>query len=159
MEKHEAKEVNWEEQREMLIDFTALQMPKLHQQLTTAYGEEKGQEIYDKIWEMEFQMRSAQVMGKDVGEVLLAEMEIFPKLGWKLWIEKREENGTSYWLEHLQHCPPLAACKKYGLPDPCAIICDAEIKLAEENKIGKWERLKHVPSGDEECCFKIKNFE
>ncbi len=159
MEKYEAKEVNLEEQREMLIDFTALQMPKLHQQLTTAYGEEKGQGIYDKIWEMEFQMRSSQVMGKDIGEVLLAEMGIFPTLGWKLWIEKREENGVPYWLEHLQHCPPLAACRKYGLPDPCAIICDAEIKLAEENKIGKWERLKHVPSGDEECCFKIRNFE
>ena len=100
MEKYEAKEVNLEEQREMLIDFTALQMPKLHQQLTTAYGEEKGQGIYDKIWEMEFQMRSSQVMGKDIGEVLLAEMGIFPTLGWKLWIEKREENGVPYWLEH-----------------------------------------------------------
>ena len=49
---------------------------------------------YDKVWEMEFQMRSAQVIGKDVGEVLLAEMEIFPTLGWKLWIEKQEENGA-----------------------------------------------------------------
>jgi len=36
-----------------------------------------------------------------------------------------------------KHCPPLAACRKYGLPDPCAVVCDAEIKLAEENKVGK----------------------
>ena len=28
MEKYEAKEVMWEEQREMLVDFTALQLPK-----------------------------------------------------------------------------------------------------------------------------------
>ena len=109
MEKHEAKEIPWEEQREMLVDFTALQLPKLHQQLMMAYGEEKGQEIYDKIYEMEFQMRSAQFIGKDVGEVMLAEMEIFPALGWKLWVEKREENGVTYWYEHLEHCPPLAA--------------------------------------------------
>jgi hypothetical protein len=94
-EKYEAKETPWEEQREMLVDFTALQLPKLHQQLMMAYGEEKGQEIYDKIYEMEFQMRSAQFIGKDVGEVMLAEMEIFPALGWKLWVEKREENGVT----------------------------------------------------------------
>jgi hypothetical protein len=137
MEKYEAKEMPWEEQREMLVDFIALQLPKLHQQLMMAYGEEKGQEIYDKIYEMEFQDRSSQFIGKDVGEVMLAEMEIFPALGWKLWVEKREENGVTCWYEHLEHCPPLAACRKYGLPDPCTVVCDAEIKLAEENKVGK----------------------
>jgi len=31
--------------------------------------------------------------------------------------------------------------------------------MGEKYKVGKWERLKHMPSGDEECCFKIKNFE
>ena len=71
-------------------------------------------------------------MEASFAEMLLAEMEIFPTLGWKLWIEKREENGASYWLEHLQHCPPLAAGRKYGLPDPYAIICDAEIICPEQ---------------------------
>ena len=159
MEKYEAKEMPWEEQREMLVDFIALQLPKLHQQLMMAYGEEKGQEVFDKIFEMEFQERSAQFIGKDVGDALLAEMEIFPALGWKLWLEKKEENGVTYWYEHLEHCPPLAACRKYGLPDPCTVVCEAEIKLAEKNKVGKWERLQHIPSGDKECCFKIKNLE
>ena len=103
MEKYEAKEMPWEEQREMLVDFIALQLPKLHQQLMMAYGEEKGQEVFGKIYEMEFQERSAQFIGKDVGDALLAEMEIFPALGWKLWLEKKEENGVTYWYEHLEH--------------------------------------------------------
>ncbi len=159
MEKYESKEVAWEDQRDMLVDFLSLQLPKLHQQLTGAYGEEKGQEIYDKLYEMEFMSRSGHFIGKDVGEVMLAEMEIFPIMGWKLWVEKREEDGVTYWYEHLQNCPPLEACRKYGLSDPCNVVCAPEIKLAEKNKIGKWERLTHLASGDKECLFKIRNFE
>lgn len=158
MDKFYGKEMPWEQQRDLLVEFTALQLPRLYQQLIMAYGEEKGQEIYEKIYEVEWSMRSSQFIGKDVGEVMLAEIDIFPALGWKLWIEKKVENGVTFWYEHLEHCPCLEAARKYKLPDPCPIVCGMDSKLAEKNKVGKWQRLKHIPSGDSECCFKITNF-
>ena len=52
MDKFYGKEMPWEQQRDLLIEFTALQLPKLYQQLVTAYGEEKGKEIYDKCYKI-----------------------------------------------------------------------------------------------------------
>ena len=86
MDKFYGKEMPWEQQKDLLVEFTALQLPRLYQQLIMAYGEEKGREIYEKIYEIEWSMRSSQFVGKDVGEVMLAEIDIFPALGWKLWI-------------------------------------------------------------------------
>jgi len=159
MEKFEAKEIPLQQQCEMMREMIALQLPRLYQQLVAAYGEEQGMEMFLKLYEVQFQDRIAMFAGKDVGEVMMAELGIFPALGWKLYLEKKEEDGTTYWYEHLQNCPPLEACRKYGLPDPCSIVCGPETKLAEQNRIGKWERLRHLAAGDDECLFKICNLD
>lgn len=159
MERFEATEIPLEQQCEMLQEMIALQLPRLYQQLVAVCGEEEGMEMFLKLYEAQFQERIAMFSGKDVGEVMMAELGFFPAMGWKLYVEKREEDGTTYWYEHLQNCPPLEACRKHGLPDPCSIVCAPETKLAEQNRIGKWERLKHLASGDAECLFKICNID
>jgi len=159
MERFDAKEIPMEQKCAMMQEMIALQLPRLYKQLVAAYGEEQGMEMFLKLYEVQFKARSSMFIGKDVGEVMIAELGMFPALGWDLYIEKKEEGGTTYWYEHLQNCPPLEACRKHGLPDPCNIVCAPETKLAEENRIGKWERLKHLASGDKECLFKICNID
>ena len=158
MEKVVGKEIPWEKQKEMLIEMVALKLPFLYQSLVKVYGEKKGQEIYDALFEENFKKRSAQFVGKDIGDIMMTEINMFPATGWTLWVEKKQEGGEPVWYEHIEKCPHLDATRKYKLPDPCPLICDMDCVMGEKYKIGKWERMKHMPTGDSECCFKITRF-
>jgi hypothetical protein len=158
MEKLIGKEKPWEEQRQLLIEMNSLKLPLLYQSLIEVYGEEKGRTIYDELFEANFKKRSKQFVGKDVGDIMIAEIDFFPVTGWKIWIEKKDEAGEPAWYEHLEQCPHLDVTRKRNLPLPCPIICDMDCKMGEKYKVGKWQRLKHMPSGDDECCFKITRF-
>ena len=155
MEKVEGKEIPWEQQRDMLIEMVSLKLPMLYQSLVGVYGEEKGKEIYADIFEENFKKRSAQFAGKEIGDIMMTEIDMFPATGWKIWVEKEDADGQPAWYEHLGKCPHLEATRKYKLPDPCPLICDMDCVMGEKYNIARWERLKHMPSGDSECCFKI----
>jgi hypothetical protein len=155
MDKQMGKEMPWEKQREILIERVALKLPELYRDLIAVYGEDQGKRIYEELFEANFKKRSAQFQGKDIGDIMMAEVDIFPAFGWKIWVEKKEENGEPVWYEHLEKCPHLDACRKYKLPDPCEPICNMDVKMGHKHKVGKWQRLKHMPSGDSECCFRI----
>jgi len=158
MNKKMEKEIPWEKQREMLREVWALKLPQLHQSLVTVYGEEKGRKIYDDLFEANFKIRSKQFEGKDVGDIMMAEIDMLPIFGWKIWIDKKVEDDEPAWYEHLEKCPHLDATTKYKLPVPCEVICEMDAKMGEKHKAAKWERLKHMPSGDNECCFKVTRF-
>ncbi len=155
MEKQTGKEIPWEKQRDMLIEMTALKLPLLYQSLVNVYGEEKGKKIYEDLFEENFKKRAAQFEGKDIGDIMMAEIDMFPATGWKIWVEKKDEEGRPAWYEHLEKCPHLEATRKYKLPDPCPLICDMDCVMGEKYKVAVWERIKHMPAGDSECCFKI----
>lgn len=155
MEKVVGKEMPWEKQKQLLIEMGALKLPLLYQSLVNLYGEEKGTDIYNDLFEENFKRRSAQFAGKDIGDIMMAEIDMFPAMGWKLWIEKKQEDGEPVWYEHLEKCPHLEATRKYKLPDPCALICDMDCKMGRKYNIGQWQRMKHMPAGDTECCFRI----
>ena len=155
MSKIMGKEMPWEKQRDLLIDRCALKLPLLYQSLVSTYGEAKGRDIYDELFEAGFKKRTKQFEGKNIGDIMMAEIDMFPSMGWKIWIEKEEQNGEPVWYEHLEKCPHLDATRKFKLPDPCPIVCDMDCKMGEKYKVAKWERLKHMPAGDSECCFKI----
>lgn len=158
MDNKAQKDISWEKQRDMLIESVALKLPLLRQGLIATYGDEKGKTIYDDLFETNYKRRSKQFEGKDIGDIMMAEANMFPLMGWELRIEKKEENNEPVWYEHLTKCPHLDATRKHKLPLPCEIICDMDVKMATKHKLGRWERLKHMPSGDSECCFKIKRF-
>ncbi len=158
MEKVVGKEIPWEQQRDTLIERCALKLPLLYQSLVATYGEEKGKEIYNDLFEENFKKRAKMFEGKDIGDIMMAEIDSFPAMGWDIWIERKEEDGEPAWFEHLGKCPHLEATRKYKMPDPCALICDMDCDMGAKYKVGKWQRMKHMPSGDEECCFKITRF-
>jgi hypothetical protein len=155
MTKVVGKEIPWEKQRDMLVEMTALKAPTQYQSLIKVYGPEKGKAIYEEVYEENFKLRAARFEGKNIGDILMAEIDMFPAMGWKLWVEKVEENGADAWYEHLEKCPHLAATRKYKLPDPCPLLCDMDCALGEKYKVAHWERIKHMPAGDDECCFRI----
>ncbi|MFC1591353.1 L-2-amino-thiazoline-4-carboxylic acid hydrolase [Thermodesulfobacteriota bacterium] len=155
MTKVEGKGVPWEQQRDMLVEAVALKLPLLYQTLKETYGEEKGRQVYDELFETNFKKRAGRFEGKSIVDIMMPEIEVFPAFGWEIWIEKTEENGTTVSYEHLGKCPHLDATRKYKLAAPCDIICDMDCKMGEKYKVGKWERMSHMPSGDAECCFKI----
>jgi hypothetical protein len=158
MTRHNGKEMPAEKQKQLLIERCALKLPQLYQSLVSVYGKEKGTEIYNEIFEANFKKRTKQFEGKDVGDIMMAEIDMFPAMGWKIWIEKLEENGEPVWYEHLEKCPHFDATRKYKLPDPCSIICDMDCEMGKKYGVAKWERVKHLPAGDSECCFKITRF-
>jgi len=155
MEKIMGKEMAIEKQRDILLMQTALKLPLLYQTLVEVYGQEKGRSIYDEIFEANFKKRTAQFAGRDFGDIMMYEIDMFPAMGWKLWVEKTEENGEPVWYEHLERCPHLEATRKRGLPDPCPIICDMDCMLGKKYNVANWELIKHMPRGDSECCFRI----
>jgi hypothetical protein len=155
MERVNGKEMPWEAQRDLLIEMTALKLPLLYQTLEKAYGAEKGREIYDTLFEENFKKRATRFADKDIGDIMMAEIDMFPAMGWKISVEKKDEDAGPAWYEHLEKCPHLEATRKYKLPDPCPLICDMDCVMGQKYKIAKWERLKHMPAGDAECCFKI----
>jgi len=156
MTKKIGKEPSWEQQKKMLLDSVALKMPLLHQSLVAAYGEEEGRRIYDDLYEASYKKRLQHFKDKDIVDVISAEIDVFPALGWKIWMDVCEENGEKVCYEHLEHCPHLEATRAYKLPDPCAILCDLDCRLSAKYRLGVWERISHIPSGGSECCFKIK---
>lgn len=155
MTKVEGKGIPWEKQKEMLIELSALKLPLLYQSLAATYGEAKGRQIFNEIFETNFKKRAARFQGKSIVDIMMAEIEIFPAFGWEIWIEKKTENGQTVCYEHLGRCPHLDATRKHKLPDPCSLICDMDCEMGQKYKVGKWERLSHMPSGDKECCFRI----
>jgi hypothetical protein len=155
MEKIIGKEMPIEKQRDLLLMQTALKLPLLFQTLLEVYGEEKGRAVYDDIFEANFKKRTGMFAGRDFGDIIMYEIDMFPAMGWKLWVEKTEENGEPVWYEHLERCPHLEATRKRNLPDPCPIVCDMDCVLGEKYKVAKWQRVKHLPAGDSECCFRI----
>ena len=155
MSKEMGKEIPWEKQREILIESSALKLPQLWNDLIAVYGEEKGKKIYEEIFEPNFIKRSAQFKGKDIGDIMMAEINYFPAFGWTIWVEKKEENGEPVWYEHLEKCPHYDATKKHNMPLPCEPICAMDVKMGQKYKVANWQRLKHLPSGDSECCFRI----
>ena len=112
------KEIPWEKQKEMLVEAVALKLPLLYNSLVETYGEEKGRQMYDEIFETNFKKRSKRFEGKSIVNIMMAEIDLFPAFGWDIWIEKKEENGQEVCYEHLGKCPHLEATRKYGLPDP-----------------------------------------
>lgn len=150
-----SKEVPWEQQKEKLIERSALKLPLLYQNLIDTYGDDKGKQMYEELFETTFKKRAAQFKQKGIIDIMKAEIDVFPVYGWEIWIEITEEDGKNVCYEHLGKCPYLDATRKYKLPDPCGIICDMDCVMGEKYKVAKWERLKHIPSGDDECCFKI----
>jgi hypothetical protein len=155
MSKEMGKEIPWEKQRDMLVESCALKLPRLYNDLIEAYGEEKGGKVYEEVFEVSFKKRSAQFKGKDIGDIMMAEVGVFPAFGWKRWVEKKEENGEPVWYEHLEKCPHFDATKKHNMPLPCEPICGMDVKMGQKYKVANWQRLKHLPSGDSECCFRI----
>lgn len=155
MEKVFGKEMPIEKQRDMLVAQNALKLPLLYQNLLESYGQEKGTAIYYDLFEANFKKRIKIFEGKDIGDIMMYEIDMFPANGWKIWIEKGEEKGEPVWYEHLEICPHLEATRKRNLPDPCSIICDMDCALGGKYKVAKWERIKHMPAGDSECCFRI----
>ena len=155
MDKVNGKEMPIEKQRDMLLEINSLKLPLLYQNLIAAYGQEKGRAVYDDLFEINFKRRSKMFEGKDIGDIMIYEIDMFPALGWKIWIEKKEEDGEPVWYEHLEHCPHLDATRKRKLPDPCELICEMDCRLGEQHKVAKWQRMKHIPAGDSECCFRI----
>jgi len=155
MSKEMGKEIPWEKQREILIESNGLKLPQLWNDLIAVYGEEKGKKIYEEIFEPNFIKRSAQFKGKDIGDIMMAEINYFPAFGWTIWVEKKEENGEPVWYEHLEKCPHYDATKKHNMPLPCEPICAMDVKMGQKYKVANWQRLKHLPSGDSECCFRI----
>lgn len=114
--------------------------------------------MYEELYEANYKLQVKQFENKDVGDIMMAEVDVFPAFGWKIWFEKKEEGGEPVWYEHLGKCPHLEATKKHKLPLPCEMLCDLDMKMSEKYQVGKWQRLKHMPSGDRECCFKIERF-
>jgi len=155
MTKLTGKEIPWEKQKEMLVEAVALKLPMLHNSLIETYGEEKGRQMYDEIFETNFKKRAKQFEGKSIVNIMMAEIDVFPSFGWDIWIEKKEENGKEVCYEHLGKCPHLEATRKYDLPQPCDIICGMDCEMGKKYKVGIWEQMSHIPSGDMECCFKI----
>ena len=158
MEKVTGKEIPIEKQRDMLVEINALKLPLLYQNLIDAYGEEKGRAVYNDIFEANFKKRAKQFEGRDIGDIMMYEIDMFPATGWSIWIEKAEENGEPVWYEHLERCPHLDATRKHNLPDPCPVICDMDCRMGEKYGVGRWQRLSHMPAGDAECCFKITRY-
>ncbi|MBI5376424.1 MAG: L-2-amino-thiazoline-4-carboxylic acid hydrolase [Candidatus Schekmanbacteria bacterium] len=154
MAREEGKTLPVEKQREMLINANAIKFTELYLALTEAYGEAEGAKMYEEIYETKFK-KGSQGPKRDLDDIIKAELSIFPVLGWKLWAEKKIENGEEIWYEHLEHCPYLTVTRKRNLPDPCPILCDYDSKFGEKYGLGKWKRVKHIPSGDSECSFKI----
>ena len=155
METVHGTSIPWEQQRALLISAVALKLPLLHKTLVEVYGEQKGSQIYDDLFEENFKKRAAQFEGKDIGDIMMAEVDMFPAMGWELHIEKKAEGGEPVWYEHLSRCPHLDATRAQGLPLPCGIICDMDCRMGEKYRVGTWERVKHMPAGDDECCFRI----
>jgi len=149
------KEIPWEKQKEILVEAVALKLPMLHNSLIETYGEVKGRQMYDEIFETNFKKRAKQFEGKSIINIMMAEIDVFPSFGWDIWIEKKEEDGKEVCYEHLGKCPHLEATRKYGLPQPCDIICGMDCEMGKKYKVGIWEQMSHIPSGDMECCFKI----
>ncbi|MBI5376156.1 MAG: L-2-amino-thiazoline-4-carboxylic acid hydrolase [Candidatus Schekmanbacteria bacterium] len=154
-EKIVGKDFPWEKQREMLIERVSMKLPQLYQNLVATYGPEKGRKVYDDIFEVNFVKRSKVFFGKDIGDIMMAEVDIFPAMGWKIWIDKKDEADGPAWYEHLELCPHWESTKKHKLPDPCDLVCNMDCKMGQKYKVGNWERLKHMPSGDSECLFRI----
>lgn len=152
------KEIPWEKQKEMLVEAVALKLPLLHSSLVETYGEEKGRQMYDEIFETNFKKRAKRFEGKSIVNIMMAEVDVFPTFGWDIWIEKKEEDGKEVCYEHLGKCPHLEATRKYGLPQPCDIICGMDCEMGKKYKVGLWEQMSHIPSGDMECCFKITTY-
>jgi len=89
MNKLASKEIPWEKQRELLIEMTALKLPLLFQSLVDTYGEEKGGKIYNELFETNFKKRAKRFEGKDIGDIMMAELDFFPAVGWTIWIERK----------------------------------------------------------------------
>ncbi len=155
MTKLTGKEMPWEKQRDLLIEVAAMKLPRLYASLEETYGAEKGRQIYDEIFETNFQKRAAVFKDKNIVDIMMAEIDIFPAMGWDIWIEKTEEDGKEVCYEHLGKCPHLEGTRKYKMPDPCDLICGMDCRMGQKYKVGKWEQISHMPSGDKECCFKI----
>ena len=153
------KELPFEKQKEMLVEAVALKLPLLYKSLIETYGDKNGKRMYEELFETNFKTRAARFKGKNIVDIMMAEVEVFPTFGWEIWIEKKQEINNVFCFEHLVKCPHLAATKKYNLPDPCPIICDLDCIMGDKYKVAKWERISHVPSGDKECCFKITPFD
>ena len=155
MTKITGKEMPWEKQRDLLIEVAAMKLPRLYASLEETYGAEKGRQIYDEMFETNFQKRAAVFKDKNIIDIMMAEIDIFPAMGWEIWIEKTEEDGKEVCYEHLGKCPHLEGTRKYKMPDPCDLICGMDCRMGQKYKVGKWEQMSHMPSGDMECCFKI----
>ena len=152
------KKIPWEKQKEMLIEVAEMKLPRLYASLEETYGAEKGRQIYDEIFETNFQKRAAVFKDKSIVDIMMAEIDVFPAMGWDIWIEKKEEDGKEICYEHLGKCPHLEGTRKYKMPDPCDLICGMDCRMGQKYKVGKWEQVSHMPSGDMECCFKITTY-
>ncbi len=155
MTKLVGKDIPWEKQRDLLVEVAAMKLPRLYASLEETYGAEKGRQIYDEIFETNFQKRAKVFKDKSIVDIMMAEIDVFPAMGWDIWIEKKEEDGKEVCYEHLGKCPHLEGTRKYKMPDPCDLICGMDCKMGHKYKVGKWEQVSHLPSGDKECCFKI----
>jgi len=158
MSKIVGKELPWEKQKEMLVEATALKLPLLLNALKETYGEEKGRQMYNEIFETNFKKRAGQFKGKGVINIMMTEVDLFPTFGWDIWVEKTEEDGKEVCYEHLGKCPHLEATRKYGLPEPCDIICGMDCEMGKKYKVGIWEQKSSLQAGDSECCFKITEY-
>ena len=86
------KEIPWEKQKELLIEVAAMKLPRLYASLEETYGAEKGRQIYDEIFETNFQKRAAVFKDKSIVDIMMAEIDVFPAMGWDIWIEKKEDD-------------------------------------------------------------------
>ena len=75
MEKVVGKEFPLEKQRDMLEEMSH-KLPLLYQNLVAAYGEEKGRAVYDDIFEVGFKKRSKMFEGKDIGNIMMYEIDM-----------------------------------------------------------------------------------
>ena len=101
MEKIMGKEMAIEKQRDILLMQTALKLPLLYQTLVEVYGQEKGRTIYDEIFEANFKKRTAQFAGRDFGDIMMYEIDMFPatagSCGWRRRKRTASRSGMSIW--------------------------------------------------------------
>jgi hypothetical protein len=64
MSDKEQKSIPWEQQREILISANALKFPLLHQNLIETYGEKKGNEIFEEVFETSYKKDPSSLRGK-----------------------------------------------------------------------------------------------
>ncbi|MBI5376157.1 MAG: L-2-amino-thiazoline-4-carboxylic acid hydrolase [Candidatus Schekmanbacteria bacterium] len=150
-----------EEKWKKICEGLAAERINLYFDLKKVLGEEKGTEVFKRLYDEGIQrIRKNFPGGKlPVGDLMRKELTSFPMLGFELTIDEVEEGGEKAYYEHLTNCPFLNMAKKMKTPElPCDFLCSYDVELAIKDKRGRWEIKSRMGDGASECVFKIKEW-